>query len=268
MLYWPAKAPGDVQDFAFNFSGLLQEGEAIAAKAFAVAGVTKDSDTEADGIVTVWLSAGALGTPGIITCTVTTNSTPARKYSSTAILPIGEEPVSLDMARRQLKNEGTTADDDYVLELIQAAREYVEAYCGIRLTAAAVPMTFASFAALERLTQAPIGPLVDVRYLDGAGVEQVLDAATYEFINVDADVLRPRIRLAYNKAWPAIRVAEDAVRVNAVAGYTAVPRPIIRAMLLLISHWYDNRNPIAVDVRGVPTELAHAVEAQLANFRR
>jgi hypothetical protein len=66
---------------------------------------------------------------------------------------------------------------------------------------------FASFAALERLSQAPVQSIVDVRYLDAAGVEQVLDPAVYEFVNVDADVLRPRIRLAFGKSWPAIRAA-------------------------------------------------------------
>jgi hypothetical protein len=45
------------------------------------------------------------------------------------------------MAKRQVRAEGTTADDDYLLELIQSAREHVEAYCGIRIAPAAVGMT-------------------------------------------------------------------------------------------------------------------------------
>jgi uncharacterized phiE125 gp8 family phage protein len=172
------------------------------------------------------------------------------------------------MAKAHCRAEGTTADDDYLLELIQSAREHVERYCGIRVTAVALQMTCTSFAELARLTDAPVQSITQVSYLDAGGVSQVLDPSVYEFVNVSADVLRPRLRLAYGKSWPAIRSAEDAVKVSAVAGYTVVPKPIIRAMLLLIGQWYDHRLPIAVDVRGIPTELPNAVTALLANYRR
>jgi uncharacterized phiE125 gp8 family phage protein len=266
MIYWPAKAPAEVEDFAFEFVNVLQSGETITARTVTVSGVTKNSDAISGTQVRVWLQGGTLGTPGVVTCAITTSL--GRTYAETAILPIGEEPVSLDMAKRQCRAEGTTADDDYLLELIQAAREHAEAYCGARFVPAAMGMTFASFGELERLRQAPVQSIVDVRYLDASGAEQVLAASTYEFVNVEADVLRPRIRLAFNKSWPAIRSAEDAVRVNATVGYVAVPRPVIRAMLLLIGHWFDNRLPVAIDVRGTPMEVPHAVTALLSNFRR
>jgi hypothetical protein len=129
-------------------------------------------------------------------------------------------------------------------------------------------MTFASFAELERLSPRRCSRSVRSPISTRAASSQVLDPTVYEFVNVSADALRPRLRLAYGKSWPAIRAAEDAVKVSAVAGYTVVPKPIIRAMLLLIGQWYDNRLPIAVDVRGIPTELPNAVTALLANFRR
>jgi uncharacterized phiE125 gp8 family phage protein len=266
MIYWPPKAPGEVEDFEFDFSAVLEAGETISTRTVTATGVTRNSDAIAGEKILAWLAGGTLGAPGIVTCSITTSLN--RTYAETAILPIGEEPVSLDMAKRQVRAEGTTADDDYLLELIQSAREHVEAYCGIRVAPAAVRMTFPSCAALERLTQAPVQSIVDVRYLDSAGAEQLLDPAVYEMVAVDSDVLRPRIRLGFNKTFPAVRACEDAVRVNAVVGYTAVPRPVIRAMLLLIHLWYDNRSPVAVDVRGIPTELPHAVTALLANFRR
>jgi hypothetical protein len=43
--------------------------------------------------------------------------------------------------------------------------------------------------------------------------------------------------------------------------------PLIRVIQFLVALWFDERNPVAVDVRGVPTELPHTVEALLANFR-
>jgi uncharacterized phiE125 gp8 family phage protein len=266
MIYWPPKAPGEVEDFEFNFTDALEEGETLLTKDVVAIGVTKDSDDLESPAALVWISGGTLGTPGIVTCTVTTSLN--RTYYETAILPIGEEPVSLVMAKRQLRREDTVDDDEYILELIQAAREHVENYCSIRLMPVAVQMTFGSFDELQRLSQAPVQSIVDVRYLDTSGVEQVLDPSTYEFGIVEADELRPRIRLAFGKSWPATRLVDDAVRVNAVVGYVAVPRPIIRAMLMLITQWFNIRLPVQVDARGVPAEIPNAVSALLANHRR
>lgn len=267
MIYWSAKAPGEVEDFAFDFSGVLQTGETIASQDLAADGVTIDNNAVSGAQVLAWISGGTLGTPATVTCTVTTSAN--RTYAETAILPIGEEPINLDMAKRQLRAEGTTDDDDYILELIQSAREHVEQYCGIRVAPAAVGMAFWSFDELASLNQAPVQSIVDVRYLDTSSVEQILDASTYEFGNVAADVLRPRIRLAFSKTWPPTRQGvDDAVRVNATVGYTAAPRPVIRAMLMLISQWFDQRLPVAVDMRGVPAEIPNSVAALLANFRR
>lgn len=180
------------------------------------------------------------------------------------------EPVTLDQAKAQCRAEGTTADDTYLDGLITAARVHVEQYCGVKLVAESVAMSFASFAALERLTIAPIADPATavVKYLDSAGVLQTLDPSVYELVNVDADPLRPRIRLAFGQSWPAVRAAEDAVQVTATAGYADVPAPIVQAMLLLIGQWYDNRSATAVDARSMPSDMPNAVPALLANYRR
>jgi uncharacterized phiE125 gp8 family phage protein len=266
MIYWPPKAPGEVEDFDFDFTALLEAGETLASRTVTATGVTKDSDALASPKVLAWLSGGTLGTPGVVTCSVTTSL--ARTYAETGILPIGEEPINLDMAKRQCRAEGSTADDDYFLDLIQSARQHSEAYCAIRIAPAAVQMSFATWCDLERLTQAPVQSIVDVRYLDAAGVEQVLDPSIYEFVEVAKDPLRPLIRSAYGKSWPSVRNAVDAIRVNAVVGYTVVPKPVIRAMLLLIGQWFDIRVPVQVDARGAPAEIPNAVSALLANYRR
>jgi uncharacterized phiE125 gp8 family phage protein len=271
VIFWPAKAPGATLDYEFNWSGSLQEGEQIQSYALVATGVTivgaNSGGPITDGLVRLQLAAGTLGGHGIVTCTITTNSAPPRIDVETAILPIGEEPVSLDRAKLQLRVDHT-ADDDTIVGLCETAREHVEQYCSIRLMPTAVTMTAARFEDLTQLHEAPVQSIVALTYLDAAGAEQTLDPAVYEQVNVRADPLVPMIRLKFGKSWPAIRTAVDAVRVSAVAGYTVVPRPIILAMLRLITHWYDNRNPIAVDVRGTPVELPHDVSDLLLNYRR
>jgi uncharacterized phiE125 gp8 family phage protein len=175
------------------------------------------------------------------------------------------EPISLDQAKQQLRVD-VTADDALIGELIVTARQYVEKYCSVSLVAGAVAMTFPSFEKLDRLTFAPVTAISEIRYLDASGVEQLLDAATYELLNIDADELRPMVRLAYAKSWPPIRAVADAVRVTATAGYATVPAPILGAMKLLIAHWYDNRELMAP--AQTVAEIPHAVTWLLANHRR
>jgi hypothetical protein len=71
VIYWPAKAPGEIEDFEFDFTDALQAGETIVSRVVAATGVTKNSDNVAGSLVNVWLSGGTLGTPGVVTCSIT-----------------------------------------------------------------------------------------------------------------------------------------------------------------------------------------------------
>jgi uncharacterized phiE125 gp8 family phage protein len=267
MIYWPAKRPGAVLDYRFDWSAALAEGETLVAANVTATGVTIDAQSHDATGVTLKVSGGTLGVPGVLVCSVTTNSVPARTDEETAILPIGEEPISLDMAKKQLRLEGTTIDDDHVLMLATAARAYVEDYCGIKLAPVAAAMSFAHFGELEALDLAPIQSIAQVTYLDTAGVEQVLDPSVYELVKVASDPLRPQIRRKVGQQWPATRRdAADAVRVSAIAGYTVPPQPLLLVMLQLITQWYDNRTPVSVGQQVY--ELPNTAAALLANYRR
>ena len=68
------KDPDAVLDYAFDWSTWLATGETISSHVVtADTGITKDSDSEADGIVTVWLSAGTAGTAYNVACKIVTS---------------------------------------------------------------------------------------------------------------------------------------------------------------------------------------------------
>lgn len=74
------KDPAAVLDYPFNWAGdddhepWLQTGETISSYVVTVdAGITKDSDAEGAGIVTIWLSGGTAGTAYIVACKITTS---------------------------------------------------------------------------------------------------------------------------------------------------------------------------------------------------
>lgn len=73
------KDPDAVLDYAFDWNNVaegtwLQTGETISAYVVtAEAGLTKDSDSESDGLITVWLSGGSAGEQYVVACRITTS---------------------------------------------------------------------------------------------------------------------------------------------------------------------------------------------------
>lgn len=72
------KDPDAVLDYKFDWNDAdrgpwLQTGESITSHVITVdAGITKDSDSESDGAVTVWLSGGSAGESYDIACKIVT----------------------------------------------------------------------------------------------------------------------------------------------------------------------------------------------------
>jgi hypothetical protein len=54
-----------------------------------------------------------------------------------------------------------------------------------------------------------------------------------------------RISLGYLKQWPVTQDIPDAVRIQYVAGFAALPAAARSAMLLLIGHLYQNRQDVS-----------------------
>ena len=68
------KDPQAVLDYVFDWSDWLQDGETISSLVVTVgAGITKDSNSESAGIVTIWLSGGTHGSDYLVACKITTN---------------------------------------------------------------------------------------------------------------------------------------------------------------------------------------------------
>lgn len=74
------KDPDAVLDFLFDWSDWLQSGESISSYTITVSGtgLVVDDDSEAGGIVFVWLSAGTPGVVYDVTCNIVTDNATAR----------------------------------------------------------------------------------------------------------------------------------------------------------------------------------------------
>lgn len=68
------KDPDAVLDYVFDWSSWLADGETISSHEAEVGtGITKDSDSESSGIVTIWLSGGTHGNDYLVACKIVTS---------------------------------------------------------------------------------------------------------------------------------------------------------------------------------------------------
>lgn len=205
------------------------------------------------------------------------------------ITPAGDEPVTLDEAKDQLRLE-TSLDDTQVEGLMRAAREYVEQVCWRGLLQQTWELVLNGFHGEDarelpawsrphfsfcQPIKLPMGQLatledddpavISVKYIDQTGVERTLDPAEYTVDNVSVP---GRILPAYSKSWPATRDQWDAVRVQYVVGWAdgdTVPGALKQAILMLISQMYEHRTP---EVTGaIIAKVQFSFDSLLAPYR-
>ena len=141
-----------------------------------------------------------------------------------------------------------TGEDALLGALIAAAREWCEGYTGRALatqTIEAYPDRFPRSYALE-LPMPPLQDVVSIKYKDSTGTEVTLTEDEDYIVDISGPI--GRIALPYGKLWPAFDpYPVNPIAIRYTAGYTAMPKIVRQAMLLLIGHWYANREPGALD---------------------
>lgn len=157
------------------------------------------------------------------------------------------------------------AEDDLIDRLVAAATRQVERSTGTRLLTQTVLCRADSFTGTMRLPVGPVQEITAINYIDENGDEQLLDASIWLGHLAGLD---PRLELAPGAVWPAIQARADAVRIEIEAGYgdaLDVPENVGQAILLLVGHWYQNRE--ATVTGAIVAELPMGVKALLHNDR-
>ena len=115
----------------------------------------------------------------------------------------------------------------------------------------------------------PLGPVQSVSsvtYLDSAGASQTLSPSLY-VLTGSGD--RPwQVEQAYAAAWPGTRGGPATVTARFVAGYASmadVPEQLRLAIMLLTSHFYENREP--VNVGNIVTPIPMTLDALIEPYR-
>lgn len=160
------------------------------------------------------------------------------------------EPVTLVEARRNLRIDHDS-EDELLEGLIRAAREEVEAACGLALIDQSWRL------ALDRLPRSgpvplrrhPVREILSVTVYGEDGEGSLVDPGGYR---LDANARPARL---YFSAALAPGVAANGIEIDFSAGFgeagTDVPDLLKRAMLVLVAHWYEFRAHFPASERAV-----------------
>lgn len=188
-------------------------------------------------------------------------------HAPVLVTPAAATPVSLTEAKAHLRVDHTS-EDTLITSLVEAATAHLDGYSGI-LGRALVTQTwrqdFDGFWHCLRLP-IPAATVSALKWTDDADTpaETTIAASNYELQN---DALGSFVRLIDDFVYPSNLAETRAVRVTFTAGYgaaSAVPGSIKAAILLLVGHWYANREAVGESM----SELPMAVDALLAPYRR
>lgn len=155
--------------------------------------------------------------------------------------PPAAEPVTLDAVKAHLRiNPGDTSEDTEILEpLISAAREYCELRTGRALAVETLSADLP--AGRQYLPRPPILEILSVQ--DGDGDVSYTANLAHGWVYLDR-----------------------AATVTYRCGYETLPLSLRQAMLLLIGHWYTNREAVVVGAFA-SVEIAETVHSLLDLYK-
>ena len=175
--------------------------------------------------------------------------------------------VSWVDAQKHLRVENE--DQAYVEGLIAAATGWIDGpagWLGRAIGLQTLELADCGFGN-DRLPFPPLVTVESITYLGTDGLDHVM--AEGDFLQLMNGSIAP---LA-GQSWPAVGSSSEAVRVVYTAGYppvgdpavSTVPAAIKQAILLLIGHWYRNRETVVTGT--IAASLPLSVEALLSTYR-
>ncbi|MDX2259413.1 MAG: head-tail connector protein [Hyphomicrobiaceae bacterium] len=176
------------------------------------------------------------------------------------------EPVSLAQVKAHLRLDGDS-EDLLVASLILTSRLHIEAALGLALVSQQWRLVLHDWprGGEVRLPLRPIADVSEIRVKDAAGVPAVLAPASYV---ADLAGNAPRI-VSAGAALPRPGRIAAGIKIDLMAGYGPepddVPAPIRHALLLLVAHWYEHRDPIEIGAQDAV--IPDAVSQLLKPFR-
>jgi uncharacterized phiE125 gp8 family phage protein len=241
--------------FGFEVAGVAADVTSAVLRDETVAYGVKRDDTDAvvvaAGTAMTWVATGTYEyefTPpadGLTYTWVVEYVYGGETYHNTFSYADTTRIVTIVEAKEQLRilHDG---EDLYIGTLIDAATSWAEKYQGRKYLTQTCVDYLDAWPAVIRPRWLPLFAVTSIQYIDDGGTLQTWDADEYD---VDSDTEPGRIIPAYGESFPSIRGDVNGIIVTYTAGYGTdaedVPGEIRTAILMIVAHWYANREAVS-----------------------
>lgn len=161
--------------------------------------------------------------------------------------------ITLAQAKKHCNAEEHDEDDTLISTLIKAAYRYAENKTGTCFEPKEITLvldTLPHSAGKLELPHTPVREITGLSYVDPTGQTQELDPAE---LRLDTRPVMPTLAPKFGTQWPALIAEPESVSITLAVGYEHTPEDVQIALLLLIGHWYANREAGAVaNMQSIP----------------
>jgi uncharacterized phiE125 gp8 family phage protein len=174
------------------------------------------------------------------------------------------DPVTTADAKAHLRVTGST-EDAYISSLITVAALRVQAMTRRTLINTTYLWTTDALFDEMRLPVGPVSALGAITLYDEADAPTVVSSSVYR-LSQELLVVKKR-----NEDWPDVDLRNsDPVTVAFTSGYgaatTDLPEPLVHAVKLLLSHWFENREPVVLGT--IVSAIPQTVDALVGPYVR
>jgi uncharacterized phiE125 gp8 family phage protein len=179
------------------------------------------------------------------------------------------EPVSLAEAKAHLRVDGS-AEDTLIGSLIITSRLHVEAALGLALITQGWSYFLDAWPASGPHVRLPLRPVQSIAAVQLYAADESVETLSPAIYLLDGAAVPPRLVRQGSLPWPPPKRTANGIEIAFTAGFGDaagdVPAPIRQAVLLLVAHWYEHREPI--EIGAAHTAVPHMVSELLHPYRR
>ncbi|CDG54566.1 MULTISPECIES: head-tail connector protein [Halomonadaceae] len=173
--------------------------------------------------------------------------------------------LHLKLATTAEEAEAYTDEDAIIQGLINGAYQYAEHDTQAVLVSRTKTLVLDAFPMGSKAIELPWSPVTAIEsmeYIDPEGNEQSLDAET---LRLDTRPIYPLLAPQWGTRWPSTTDEPECITITATAGAEDTPPDVDIAVLLLVGHWYENRESVVIGT--ISSEAPMGVDMLLAPHR-